>query len=233
MLRPKHKATTTSQSSNELTAQAICGDPQTTPTATDSNVSATIRLAELSLTDFIKCQCYEDYSPVKGDKNAWMRLLSEYYIAKQDHYASRYLELIVTMERLRHRAEWVDFMASTLLTLYNEKLAEVLREVFPRFKFTYESHKDDLQGVANGEKGNKILFDAAYKEFEEMERQKGSDGPATPQEKERAIFKSVIGINAAMQSSYNVDTLNALTYALLLHEVDRLIEKQNNKDNNG
>jgi hypothetical protein len=67
-----------------------------------------------------------------------------------------------------------------------------------------------------------------------MEKRNNSNGnkTLTPQDKEHAIFKSVIGINKVLESSYNVDTLNTLTYALLLHEVDLMIERQAEKQQN-
>lgn len=224
------------QSFRGSTKQDTFGEKSDTKTSTDSAQYLTISLADLPLTTFIAISCYEKYellSPTATKEqlqNCWARLMSEYYLAKEDKHSQKYLELVLTMRLIEYREIWVTFLCDSLTKLYSEKVADILRSEFRKFKFTIDSYLQDIQYVYNVERANKIKYDQCKKEYDALERsrEKVSDN-VTPKQKEHGFHRSVIGINSVLKSNYDVNTMNTLTYALLVREAEKIIEQSQNK----
>lgn len=237
ILKPKRKVLTHSQSSQEQTIPGTCGDESTAKIAPASELSVITQLSELPLIAFIQCSCYGAYEVLALEQRqfteaekeelelAWHKLLYQYYDAKEDKQARHYLELTMIMEQVKFRAKWVDFMCTALAELYTEDLAAVLREEFPRLKFSKESYLHDIKGVFNMERPQKMKYDNAVKQLESLEQNRDKR-EFTPQHKEYNFYDSIIGINSVLKSSYEAKKLSALEYARLSRSAELTVEAQ-------
>ena len=123
-----------------------CGDPSTMKPADDLASTKYASLRELPLKVFIENYCYGAQLP------NWEKLLSEYYIIRQDKQASEFVRLVYGMEQIRYRAMSIDLLVATLREGYHKDVADALRAYFPRFKFTEDSYLQEIEYAVNIER---------------------------------------------------------------------------------
>ena len=191
--------------------QHICGDPQTTPTVNDLELSVITSCKELPLKTFIDISIDGNLSLLgKGNEmqlqSAWSKILSEYYSLIEDSQASRYVELIAGMEAIRFRAAYFDFLINALLECYHEDIADVMKELHPRFKFTPESYLKDIEYVQTIEKRHKLTFDMLKEEFDKLQQ------PTAKKQTDK--YKNFITImyDINKNEGFNCVTLDSSTY---------------------
>lgn len=164
-----------------MTTPAICGEQSTTPTATGSHVGIIQSIKHLSLSAFITCSVDGDYTVLgagtdKQQYAAWLRITSEYYSARGDEQANRYLEVTVAMCAIEWRTIYIDYLIHSMSFYYLPEIAELLRQEHPRYEFSKESYITEMEHVRNIEKRHLMKYDELKAEFEQMEKQKAATG---------------------------------------------------------
>lgn len=238
MLKPNRRVLTHSQSSQEQTTPGTCGDESIVKIAPASELSVITQLSELQLTAFIQCSCYEKYEvlakapkPEYSDEEkaflvvAWQKLLYQYYDSKEDKIALQYLDLDIQLRSIIFRAQWIGFMTDSIQKVYNDSIASVLREEFPRLKFTRESCAQDIKSVFNMERQYKMRHDQIKNQIAQIEANRDKR-EYSPEQKERNFYDSLIGINSILKSSYEIKKLSALEYTRLSKAADDLLASQ-------
>lgn len=198
-----------------------CGDPSQTKPADDLASTKYASLRELPLKVFIENYCYGAQLP------NWEKLLSEYYIVRQDKQASEFVRLVYGMEQIRYRAMSIDLLVATLREGYHKDVAEALRAYFPRFKFTEDSYIQEIEYAVNIEKNNKAVFDTYRQQLDLIQDKKKGD--KTPQDKYDGFRATMLQINKHAGYEAVKDDSNTYDFAVAYRELDKYIEELNKK----
>jgi hypothetical protein len=209
--------------------QDTCGDLsdiQTLTTVPTSNILRSIK--DITLDQFISCSVDGDLS-VLGTGTpqelqlAWYNLQSQYYIVRGDDRYVRYVAISAEMSAISWRAIYIDYCLFALEKMYVKGVCDLLREDFPKFKFTTESYKIEMGYVRSMEKRNLLRMEELTHEYEQM--QKLSSGHKSTRED---YVNLLLDINKNEGASYNL-SVSVEIFALCMKRLER--DYQNIKKN--
>jgi len=210
--------------SAKLRTQDGCGDQSDTatfPTEPTSNIIQSIK--DLKLEQFIACAVDNDLSVLgQGTQQqlqlAWIKLQGQYYNARGDEKYIRYITIAAEMAAISWRAIYIDYCLFALEKRYVKGVCDLLRQDFPKFKFTPESYKTEIGYVRSIEKRNLLRYEELEHEYEQM--QKVSGGRKSTRED---YVNLLLDINKSEGASYGTDVTVEI-FALCLKRMEREYE---------
>lgn len=216
------------------TRKSVVTTLPTTEVVKEPNLIANI--ADLPLKSFIQCCVYENLT-VLGEgtpeqiADAWGNLLKQYHNARGDENLRKRMELLLKIKALEKRAAIVTLITEYMERTYNQHAANVLKTLYPQFKFTEETIKADLQKVKAGEIKTGLNYEKLVKQYESMA---GDDKKAVPdkEQQECAYMDILADINQIEHSNYSVE-ISTLLFARLERRRDRHIQNLKEQVNGG
>lgn len=233
------------------------GDPSDTPTLKNtepSNIAPSDKpkfvtsIVRLPLTDFMECCVHGNFESiiigvhVKPTKDeigeAWIKLLSQYYQARQDESNNDRNEIIYRMQELRLRASIMTMLLNSIGMIYSPMLIKTLKTfdpVFEDFAFTESTINEDLQLVRNME----INYEIEYRQLkEDLERLEGQTKDKEGKEVsigEQVFYDYVAAYNEAFKTGLSVETMSTMTYVNNCHRYDEYVKQMdsNKIENHG
>ena len=113
-------------------------------------------ISELTIKDFIQCKFFGNYECLKlhiaiytdaDIENHFYNLCQQYQEAKKDKNISEYAKLKGGIMAIEYGWAIVNIWANMLNERYSHPVADGLRKLYPQFKFSHESWRDDLVQV--------------------------------------------------------------------------------------
>lgn len=178
-------------------------------------------ISVLTLRQFIQCICYGNLS-VLGEgtpeqlQDAFNDLLSQYYEAKKDEGAKQRVECVAKMKEIEMHAFLLNSLNEILQERYSEAACEILRKLYPKYQFSYESLANDLKTVKTLEIKNAITYDRYKKALDEM----GGNGKAAT---EQDLIKTLLSISKFQGASYNQE-MTVMEFAVAQNMIMEHIE---------
>jgi len=209
--------------------QDTCGDPSDTPTSPIAPTSNTIQsIKDLTLEQFITCSVDGDLS-ILGTGTpqqlqlAWYNLQSQYYTVRGDDRYVHYVAISAEMAGITWRGVYIDYCLYALEKQYVKGICDLLREDFPKFKFTPDTYKTEIGYVRSIEKRNLFRMEELTHEFEQMQKQ--SNGRKSTRED---YVNLLLDINKNEGASYST-SVSVEIFALCMKRLER--DYQNIKKN--
>lgn len=215
------------------------GDQSSTPTVKSTELSNTVRfrdnISRLQLLDFIECCVHNKYDSIILDGKptdeqigeAWLRLLSQYYIARKDDSNSTRNEILSRMNELRLRASIITMLLNSLGMIYSPKLIQTLKDydpAFEQFTFSESTINDDLQLVKNMELNYDIEYGQLKDDLEALERNTRDKSGNQVVTGEQVFYDYVAAYNEVFKTGLSVDTMSTMTYANNCHRYDEYVQ---------
>jgi len=210
--------------SAKLKTRGTCGDQSDTATSPIEQTSNIIQsIKDLTLEQFITCAVDNDLTVLgQGTPQqlhlAWIKLQGQYYNARGDEKYIRYIAIAAEMAAISWRAVYIDYCLYALEKTYVDGVCKLLREDFPKFKFTPETYKTEIGYVRSIEKRNLLRYEELNHEYEQM--QKVSGGRKSTRED---YVNLLLDINKSEGASYGTDVTVEI-FALCLKRMEREYE---------
>lgn len=204
---------------------ATCGDQQTTKTVNaskSSNIAQSCK--DVTLNQFISCAVEGNYTVLgEGTETelyaAWLRVLNDYYRMLGDDGYTRHMEVITAILGIQWRQLYIDYMLHAMSLKYLEEVAQLLREEYPKFKFTPDTYQTEMGYVRTIEKRNEMRLEELQNELKQLEKTK--QGRKTTRED---YLEMLLDINKHEGSSYTTE-ISAELYAICIRRLKNTIER--------
>lgn len=176
------------------------------PTQTVEPLSYYSSIKDLPLRHFIACSCYDDFTVLAKNRTelteieaeimgvVWMRLMSEYYEAREDKHVSNYLAIVSKMEYIKWRANYITSLLDAISEVYVPEIADILRGEFKQMKWSADSYKGDITFAINLEKRNVHEYNQLKAQFDLLEKEKPG-AKQTPEQKYKGFTQMLFDIN--------------------------------------
>lgn len=192
-------------------------------------------IQELILKDFIKCSVYKDLS-VLGEgtaeelNKAWLNIMSEYYETAQKQDVITYLKLVRDINLLNLQKALIDSISGILNERYSIEACNTLRSLYPKYKFTEDSFKDDLSLIKGYQTADRISYDKLTKQLEKLEINKGKEEVLTDTQRYAKFIHFLADINKYEGVKYDL-SMTVLEYAVHEKRLYDYIEHLNEHSN--
>lgn len=211
-----------------------CGDHSGTLTLTGSEPIVIVSsLKDLPLYDFVDCYVNNNYKvlAISGNpdsealEQAWTRLISMHYIARNDSHVSKYVELMAGMEEIKYHARYMEFLIDSIEKIYMPVLADRLREQHPQFELSADTYRADIENILLIERRANFDYGELKQQFDSLDQ--GTGSKAT----ERQFIELLMDINQIEKSSYSLFAklshpgyIDTYTYSIAYERRERHIE---------
>lgn len=221
--------------SAEQTKQDICGDQSEMNPLPDLKPLNIVRsIKDLPLKDFIECCCNNRYELlVKGDLEAyseaqlkevyevWVNLLSQYYEVSGDEELQEQFRITIEMKAIEYQKSVMAVLEQTMLDSYNEDLAAVLREHYPKYTFSKETLEKDFEQAKKLDVKTRMRYDQLKSTLDSLINDTGKKAAKISQEE--SFYNTLFDINAVEKGAYTKD-ISTYEFALLRKRLIKHVE---------
>lgn len=202
-------------------------------------------ISELPLNIFIDCVVHGKFERlIKSEyqylteenkvqiQDVWVDLLSEYYKA----HGNKEMNIQLDNQQKTSIYEMMVNVGTEILTIYekgyNENIATAIMSLFPTLKLSEESYQRDLLMI-RGQIGTfKAKIDQIQYEISHAAK-KGNNNKAENVATVESFYETILAANEAWHTTYKVNDLTALEYALICKKLQHTIEQLNKTNTNG
>jgi len=202
-------------------------------------------LKELPLERFVKCIVDGSYDALKVNEadgidsntlfTTWIGILSQYYEAKKDATAFKYIELMSSMNYLTLKITTTNKIIECLEVAYNARFCELLQDLEFDYPLTEESYIDDLEKVKVQLIEDEMQYTFIEQKYKELEADK--EGTATKATEEMfltqiMLIQKHLGYCTSMTPREAMSRLKVDEYAMQCMAYEAMV-KQSQMSNHG
>ncbi len=155
---------------------------QNQPAAAESVLCSSLQ--DLLFTDFVKCCCDLDYSPLTRAGHpsrdemiiAWVPLISEFYVTTEFTEGELYVPFFGEIISLNTKIIHISCLTQVLKMSFSNKLITELRKWGYNYPLNYETYKRDLITIRNDLVKDDCKLSGAIKRYNDDRQQKKDSG---------------------------------------------------------
>jgi len=183
-----------------------------------------IRLVDIPWNKFVRFLVERDYEVIGGEENA-DRLYTDYLDSVMNLKLANiiYYENNMTVKKLQIDATQV--MIDSLLTVYDERIAELLRDWYESYELTIDTYKEDIECIVADCQMLLADYDLYLSEKDKLIG-KSDDAEQTVQQRYQFYSDLIIEVYKMPNVGYIPDTVNTQVMCSLLKQLFSIYDKQ-------